>query len=144
MMMELNYTASFLIFYYPNKDKAMSCEGGKLRNIKRCSDAPLFDNRLSGRMCLPVGRVGKLISGKVLNHHSHSHHAIHEIIRSSLRSPVPPHLNRNLDGIQIDYFNSFKLIIKGIDYSIWDSQSVLALLAPIIDKGTKEPNGVDR
>lgn len=71
--------------------------------------------------------VGKLISGKVLNHHSHSHHAIHEIIRFSLRSPVPPHLNRNLDGIQIDYFNSFKLIIKGIDYSIWDSRSIHTL-----------------
>lgn len=59
MMMELNYTASFLIFYYPNKDKAMSCGGGRLRNIKRCSNAPLFDNRLWGWMRLGGGKTNK-------------------------------------------------------------------------------------
>lgn len=83
---------------------------------------PRFSTTDCGGGCVSLG-VGKLISGKVLNHHSHSHHAIHEITRS----PVPPHLNRNLDGIQIDYFNSFKLIIKGIDYSIWDARCVLTL-----------------
>jgi hypothetical protein len=54
---------------------------------------------------------GKLISGKVLNHHLYSHHAIHEIIHFALLNiaffplnPVPFHLNRNLPL-------EFKLII---------------------------------
>lgn len=83
----------------------------ELRTLNDVSSSPAQSTKA---LHIGVGGRRKLISGKVLNHHSYSHHAIHEIIRFSLRPPVPPHLNRNLDGIQIDYFNSFKLIIKAL------------------------------